>query len=137
MKNVFHCLFGPWQQKINEGYSNLALKGVKYMKSFVTSEESFKGFKDKYVFLRPTKNVWNDLFEVEPSGENKYRSWFPLYWSYTHYIEKAKAYVVKEEDLNPEEKDAKKGLNICLTKSGFISLVKWCLILLLWIGIMF
>ena len=46
------------------------------MKSFVTSEESFKGFKDKYVFLRPTKNVWNDLFEVEPSGENKYRSWF-------------------------------------------------------------
>lgn len=76
MKNVFHCLFGPWQQKINEGYSNLPLKGVKYMKSFVTSEESFKGFKDKYVFLRPTKNVWNDLFEVEPSGENKYRSWF-------------------------------------------------------------
>jgi len=76
LKNVFHCLFGPWQQKINEGYSNLALKGVKYMKSFVTSEESFKGFKDKYVFLRPTKNVWNDLFEVEPSGENKYRSWF-------------------------------------------------------------
>ncbi|KAJ1443059.1 hypothetical protein SESBI_00335 [Sesbania bispinosa] len=103
-----------WRIDVNGRKTWLAFRSGPGGKLFEVYQPSYKNFKERFVFFRPSEGGKQWLFKED--GNPK----FPLYWSQDHFNRRSKDYVFNLEELTPSEVTVVKALQAFKEKYGIL-----------------